>query len=178
MAQVGVRTRARTLAAAAAAAAAAATGASRKRKVNNRELMMSASYIQLRTSSRRRVLITPENSVSISLSPEINPDPRTVIQDRCSSPSSDHASASCCSSYGSSDQRVNKLADLEVKFEIFGLQIIKFNCAFMNSTWIIGLFRFNCFPSFQLLSGFLKISFYPLFAGSDCERWSWNVGVF
>lgn len=134
MAQVGVRTRARTLAAAAAAAAAAATGASRKRKVNNRELMMSASYIQLRSSSRRRVLITPENSVSISLSPEINPDPRTVIQDRCSSPSSDHASASCCSSYGSSDQRVNKLADLEVKFEIFGLQIIKFNCAFMNST--------------------------------------------
>lgn len=115
MAQVGVRTRARALALAAAAAA-AATGTARKRKVNNRELVLSTSYIELRSTSRRRVIITPENSVSVSvpLPPEINPGHRTVIQDRCSSPSTHHASASCCSSNGSSDQRINKFADLEV----------------------------------------------------------------
>ncbi|KAJ9177240.1 hypothetical protein P3X46_012478 [Hevea brasiliensis] len=113
MAQVGVRTRARALALAAAAAA-TTTGTARKRKVNNRELMMSTSYIGPRSTSRRRVLITPENSVSVS--PEINTDQRTVIRDRCSSPSSDHASASCCSSYGSSGQRNNnKFADLEAE---------------------------------------------------------------
>ncbi|KAF2295209.1 hypothetical protein GH714_032147 [Hevea brasiliensis] len=112
MAQVGVRTRARAVALAAAAAA-ASTGTARKRKVNNRELMMSTSYIELRSTSRRRVIITPEKSVSVS--PEINPGHRTLIQDRCSSPSSHPASASCCSSNGSSDHRINKFADLEAE---------------------------------------------------------------
>ncbi|KAJ9170714.1 hypothetical protein P3X46_018803 [Hevea brasiliensis] len=118
MAQVGVRTRARAVALAAAAAA-ASTGTARKRKVNNRELMMSTSHIELRSTSRRRVIITPEKSVSVSVSPEINPGHRTLIQDRCSSPSSHHASASCCSSNGSSDHRINKFADLEAEsFEV------------------------------------------------------------
>lgn len=125
MAQVGVRTRARALALAAAAAAATAAVASttttpRKRKVKNQELIMSTSYIELRsttsTRTRRRVMInnTPENSVSVS--PEVNPGQRTVIKNRCSSNSSDHASASCCSSNGSSHdhERIkNKISDLE-----------------------------------------------------------------
>ncbi|KDP31915.1 hypothetical protein JCGZ_12376 [Jatropha curcas] len=111
MAQVGVRTRGRTLA---LAAAAAATGTARKRKVNNQELMVSTSYIELRSTTRRRLVITPENSVSVS--PEVNSGHRTVIRNSCSSPCSDHASTSCCSSNGSSDQRIkNKFSDLEAE---------------------------------------------------------------
>lgn len=113
MAQVGARTRARALA---MATAAAVTETSRKRKVENQEII---SYIELRSrKNRRRLMITPENSVS----PATDSGQRSLIQDshRCDClGSSDRASDSCCSSNGSSDdQRFLKFADLEVRFEL------------------------------------------------------------
>ncbi|XP_065875030.1 cyclin-dependent kinase inhibitor 7-like [Euphorbia lathyris] len=109
MAQVGVKTRARALA---LAAAATATGSSRKRKVENEEIV---SYIELKSATnRRRVMITPENSLSVSPPMDSDSGQPSFIQDRCKSfASSDHASASCCSSNGSSDQRIHQFADLE-----------------------------------------------------------------
>ncbi|KAJ8764526.1 hypothetical protein K2173_006266 [Erythroxylum novogranatense] len=101
MAEVtGVRTRARALALTAVAVAAASSGSDKKRKDNCQELNIS---IKLRNSSattrrRRCVTIKPENSVSSY--PEVNSWHRSVIEDRCSSPSS----ASCRSSNGSSER--------------------------------------------------------------------------
>ncbi|WCJ31115.1 Cyclin-dependent kinase inhibitor family protein [Euphorbia peplus] len=105
MAQVGVRTRARALA---AAVDTAADGSSRKRKIENEEII-SCIELKSATNYRRRVMITPENDNS----PEVDSGDRSFIQeDRCKSfNSSDHGSASCCSSNGSSDQRIH--ADLE-----------------------------------------------------------------
>lgn len=117
MAQVGVRTRARAaLALAATTTAASSASAAKKRKVNNKQELKFS--IKLRSTRRgRRVLITPDNASVIPSPPEINSDQRIVIEDRCSSPSSDHASASCCSSNynNGSTERLIKFADLEVK---------------------------------------------------------------
>lgn len=101
---VGVRTRARALAM--AAASSGTTPRRRRRKVGNvggsGELRFASSYVQLR-SSRRRVLNTPENSVS----PAEKNHRRISPVDRCSSPSSDYVTTSCCSSNGSS-RRIKK----------------------------------------------------------------------
>ncbi|KAA8531709.1 hypothetical protein F0562_006574 [Nyssa sinensis] len=106
VAQIGVRTRARAL-----AMAAASSGTAKRRKVGGEELRFSPSLVQL--TSRRRVVVAPENSVSPATSG--NSGRQTVAKDRCSSPSSDHVPASCCSSNGSSELAKERLkfVDLE-----------------------------------------------------------------
>ncbi|XP_043712115.1 cyclin-dependent kinase inhibitor 1-like isoform X2 [Telopea speciosissima] len=115
VAQVGVTTRARTLAmatAAAAAAAAASAGATKRRKVGPRELQFSSSYLHLR--SRQLPVITPEKPVS----PEISENPGQVItEDRCSSPNSDHVQASRCSSNGSTELVNESLRSVDLEGE-------------------------------------------------------------
>lgn len=115
----GVRTRARALAMAAAADRAMAptadsSGTVKRRKVSGgEELKFSSSYEQLR--NRRGVVISPENSVSEGSSGNSG---RVVAEEnQCSSHSSDHVSASCCSSNGSSELGKERLkfVDLEVK---------------------------------------------------------------
>ncbi|KAJ9670770.1 hypothetical protein PVL29_026976 [Vitis rotundifolia] len=105
----GVRTRARALA---MAAAADSSGTVKRRKVSGGgELKFASSYEQLR--NRRGLVILPENSVSEA--PSGNSGRVVAEEDQCSSPSSDHVSASCCSSNGSSElvkERL-KFADLE-----------------------------------------------------------------
>ncbi|GMP28019.1 hypothetical protein CsSME_00003744 [Camellia sinensis var. sinensis] len=107
VAHVGVRTRARAL----SMAAAASSGTAKKRKVSGGELRFSSSLVHLR--SRRRVLVTPENSVSPATSE--NSEQRSALNDRCSSPSSDTLPSSCCSSNASSDHG-------EESFEIVDLE--------------------------------------------------------
>uniref|UniRef100_A0A5B7C4V0 Cyclin-dependent kinase inhibitor n=1 Tax=Davidia involucrata TaxID=16924 RepID=A0A5B7C4V0_DAVIN len=106
VAQVGVRTRARAL-----ATAAASSGTAKRRKVSDEELKFSPSLVQL--GSRRRVVVGPEKSVSPATSG--NSGQPTVANYRCSSPSSDHVPASCCSSNGSSELAKERLkfVDLE-----------------------------------------------------------------
>ncbi|OVA10448.1 Cyclin-dependent kinase inhibitor [Macleaya cordata] len=103
---VGVRTRARTLAMAGTASttattAAAAAAAAKKRKISttSSELQFTSSFIQLR--SRRKLLITSENSISPTNS-ENSISACVIPSNSCSSPSSDHVrTASRCSSNGS-----------------------------------------------------------------------------
>uniref|UniRef100_A0A5B7AB37 Cyclin-dependent kinase inhibitor n=1 Tax=Davidia involucrata TaxID=16924 RepID=A0A5B7AB37_DAVIN len=121
LAQVGVRTRARAL-----AMAAASSGTAKRRKVDGGELSFTPSLVQLR--SRSRIAVTPENTVSPATSE--NSRRRTVANDRCSSPSSDHVKTSCCSSNGSSSlaKESLKFVDLEeesVEIETF---TYNFNC--------------------------------------------------
>ncbi|KAF5752911.1 cyclin-dependent kinase inhibitor 7-like isoform X2 [Tripterygium wilfordii] len=100
VAQVGVRTRARAL------DMADASSASRKRrKVSNGEIQISTtSYFQLGSSSTTSggFVVKPENSATSA--PEQNSGRPAVEDVRCLSPSSDHASISCCSSNGSSER--------------------------------------------------------------------------
>ncbi|THG09631.1 cyclin-dependent kinase inhibitor 5-like isoform X1 [Camellia sinensis] len=107
VAHVGVRTRARAL----SMAAAASSRTAKKRKVSGGELRFSSSLVHLR--SRRRVLVTPENSVSPATSE--NSERRSALNDRCSSPSSDTLPSSCCSSNASSHHG-------EESFEIVDLE--------------------------------------------------------
>lgn len=104
---VGVRTRARALGMGTAAASSGTTPRGRRRrKVGNvggsGKLRFASSYVQLR-SSRRRVLNRPGNSVS----PAGKNHRRISPVDRCSSPSSDYVTTSCCSSNGS-NRRINE----------------------------------------------------------------------
>ncbi|KAI8029733.1 Cyclin-dependent kinase inhibitor 3 [Camellia lanceoleosa] len=107
VAHVGARTRARAL----SMADAESSGTAKKRKVSGGELRFSSSLVHLR--SRRRVLVTPENSVSPATSE--NSERRSALNDRCSSPSSDTLPSSCCSSNASSDHG-------EERFEIVDLE--------------------------------------------------------
>ncbi|KAJ4963539.1 hypothetical protein NE237_023478 [Protea cynaroides] len=103
VAQVGVTTRARTLAMATRAAAAARSGVTKRRKLASGELQFSSSYLQLR--SRRLPVITPEKLVSPATLENLG---QVSSEDRCSSPNSDHILASRCSSNGSTDELVEE----------------------------------------------------------------------
>lgn len=102
VAQVGVRTRAR---AALAMEATSSDSPTKRRKLDAEELKFSSSstssYVQLK--SRRRL--------------EMRPD--STEERRCSSPSSDHATSSRCSSNGSSS-----LVPEEARIEFVDLQVI------------------------------------------------------
>ncbi|XP_043710893.1 cyclin-dependent kinase inhibitor 1-like [Telopea speciosissima] len=122
VAQVGVTTRARTLAMAAAAAEAAtatSTGGTKRRKVSSGELRFSSSCVQLQ--SRRLPVISQENPVSPANSD--NSD-QVITEDRCSSPNSDHFQASRCSSNGSTEFVNENLGsvDLEGESECFHIE--------------------------------------------------------
>uniref|UniRef100_A0A2P2J049 Uncharacterized protein n=1 Tax=Rhizophora mucronata TaxID=61149 RepID=A0A2P2J049_RHIMU len=125
MARAGVRTgaQAQTFAAAAAAVAvtasatATSSGTGKKRKVDNQEVHISTTYnVKIRSGDRTRRIVgtTPENSRSHS--PEVNSGHHAVLEGLCSNRSSDHASASCCSSNGTSERI--EFADLKVKTRV------------------------------------------------------------
>ncbi|KAF8405052.1 hypothetical protein HHK36_009949 [Tetracentron sinense] len=119
VAQVGVRTRARTLAMAAANATTA-----NKRKIGSGELQLSSPYIQLR--SRRRLVITTDNPISPANSDNYG---RVVHCDRCSSARSDHAPVSQCSSNESSEVVRESLRSVDPEAQ--GFEIVNstyFNC--------------------------------------------------
>ncbi|KAL5557030.1 hypothetical protein UlMin_039266 [Ulmus minor] len=86
----------------------------KRRKVENGEFVkLSNSYVELRR--RREVVIESENLLN---SGEDKVDcGRTIMEVECSSPSSDHVQASCCSSNGSSELDAEedriKFVDLE-----------------------------------------------------------------
>ncbi|GFY86502.1 cyclin-dependent kinase inhibitor family protein [Actinidia rufa] len=83
--------------------AAVSSGTAKRRKIGGREAKLSSSLIQLGSYHSAIVtLVTPENSISAS-------------DDRCSSQSSHHVPASCCSSNASSDfqKETFRIVDLE-----------------------------------------------------------------
>ncbi|KAK9284134.1 hypothetical protein L1049_023301 [Liquidambar formosana] len=119
VAQVGVKTRARALAM--AAATAASSGTTKRRKVSGGgELRFASSYVQQLRSSRRRVVIAAENSVSPAVSG--NHGRGMSPEDRCSSPSSDHVLVSCCSSNGSSERVEERLGFEDPEEESFEVE--------------------------------------------------------
>ncbi|KAJ4966637.1 hypothetical protein NE237_018486 [Protea cynaroides] len=109
--QVGVTTRARTLAMATAATA-TTTGATKRRKVGSGELQFSSSCVQLRSPLVH--VITPDNLVSPAISG--NSD-QVITEDRCSSPNSDQVQASRCSSNGSTEFVNENLRSVDLEGE-------------------------------------------------------------
>ncbi|XP_059642346.1 cyclin-dependent kinase inhibitor 7-like [Cornus florida] len=117
VAQVGVRTRARALT--------ARSGTAKRRKVGGGQLnKLSPSLVQLR--NRGQVALTRDNSVS----PATSGNSRrrtTVANSRCSSPSSDHVPASCCSSNGSSSLAEESLKFLDPEKESIEVETSTYN---------------------------------------------------
>ncbi|XP_010275595.1 PREDICTED: cyclin-dependent kinase inhibitor 1-like [Nelumbo nucifera] len=131
-AQVGVKTRARTL----AMAAASASTAKRRKVVASGELHFSSSYLQLR--SRRRLVVTQDMPISPATSENSLP---VTPADRCSSASSDHVPASRCSSNGSSELLRDNLRSIDLEGELFEIE---------NSTYFDRRERRETTPSSEL----------------------------
>nr|DAD41230.1 TPA_asm: hypothetical protein HUJ06_015553 [Nelumbo nucifera] len=113
VAQVGVRTRARTL----AMAAATAGTAKRRKIVGSGELQFSSSYLQLQ--SRRPLVATPDVPISPATSENSSP---VTPADRCSSASSDHVLASRSSSNGSTELVKESLRSVDLEEEVFEIE--------------------------------------------------------
>ena len=133
VAQVGVTTRSRA-ALAMSSPAVVSSRPGKRRKVENGEFVkLSNSYVELRR--RREVVIESENLLN---SGEDKVDcGRTIMEVECSSPSSDHVQASCCSSNGSSE-----LDAEEDRIKFVDLEVTKLNSAINSVFKILLNFRF------------------------------------
>ncbi|KAJ1419122.1 Cyclin-dependent kinase inhibitor [Sesbania bispinosa] len=123
MAQVGVRTRART--ALAMRAASAARTPNKRRKINNSNeeqrkfSTASSAFVHLKTRSRSSAVVKPETETVL-------PEPET--EERCS----DEFPASCCSSNGSIGIDKDRIESLDLEVESAQVETSTCNCGEEN----------------------------------------------